>query len=84
MGITLGLSKALSLAVLGLRCRAGPSLVMVSGGSSLRWNRLLSAVASLVAERRLQALGLRQIHCVGSVIVIRALEGWLSSYGTRA
>ena len=46
----------LSVAVLGLRCRAGFSLVAVSGGYALvTVPGVLTAVASLAAEHRLWA-----------------------------
>ena len=49
----------LLLAVLGLCCCAGLSLVVASGGYSLAAVcRLLIAVASLLVEHRLGALGL--------------------------
>ena len=54
------LSIYLSLAVLGLSCCVGFSLVVTSGGYSLvAVCGLLIAVASLVVERRLQAHGLQ-------------------------
>ena len=50
----------LSLAVLGLSCCVGFSLVVASGGYSLRAVcGLLIAVASLVVEHRLQVHGLQ-------------------------
>ena len=50
----------LSLAVLGLSCCVGFSLVVTSGGYSLvAVCGLLIAVASLVVEHRLQAHGLQ-------------------------
>ena len=71
----------LSLAALGLHCctRAFSScgewgLLFVAV------HRLLIAVSSLAAEHGLQAHGLQQLQCVGSVVAVRGL----SSCGTWA
>ena len=58
---------------------------MVSGGySSLWYNRFFIAMASLIVEHRLSALGLQGLQHVGSVSCsLQALEGRLSSCGAR-
>ena len=65
----------LFLAALGLRC-----CVRAFSGCS-EWGllfvavrELLSAVASFVAEHRLQARGLQQLWRTGSVVVVRGLQ----------
>ena len=72
--------------MLGLCCCSGSSLVVASGGYSLAMvHRLLSAVASLVAEHRLwgtQTSGLAA-HGLNSC-GFQALEHGLNSYGFQA
>ena len=64
----------LFLASLGRHCCVGFSLVVVSWGHSLAVVcRLLTAVASLVAEHRLSARGLQRLQYVGLVVVTRGL-----------
>ena len=74
------------LAALGLRCclRAFSSC-SEQGLLFVVVRRLLTAVASLVAEHGLQAHGLQQLQHTGfSSCGLRALEHRLSSCGTRA
>ena len=71
----------LFLAVLGLRCGAGFSLVVASGGYSLVVVcRLLTAAASLPVEHGLQVCGLQQLWLPGS----RAQAQYLWSMGLVA
>ena len=54
------------------------------GYSSLWYNRFFIAMASLIVEHRLSALGLQELQHVGSVSCsLQALEGRLSSCGAR-
>ena len=65
----------LFLAVLGLHCCVGFSLVAMSRGYSvIAIHRLLTAAASLVAEHRLQARWLQQPWHVGSAAMARGLS----------
>ena len=63
------------LAVLGLCCRAGSSLIASSGGCSLVAVCGLTAVASLVAERGILGSGLQSLQHVGSVSTAPGLQG---------
>ena len=53
------------MAVLGLCCCIGFSLVVASGGYSLVIDRLLIAVASLVAKHRLRGVGASVVVALG-------------------
>ena len=64
-------TNTLFLAVLGLCC-SGVSLVAVSRGYSAL-HRLLAAVASFVAEHRLEGSELQELQHVGSVVVVPQL-----------
>ena len=76
----------LFLVVLGLCCCMQFSLIAASGGYPVvAVHRLLIAVASLIAEHRLQdvrasVVVVRGLSSCGS----RALEQWLSSHGAWA
>ena len=65
----------LFLAVLGLCCYTGISLVVVNGGYSLSMvHRFLTAAASVIAEHRLhspQACGLQQLWLPGSTAQVQ-------------
>lgn len=56
------------LAVLGLGCYVGFSLVAVGRATLSLWSRLL-IVASLVAELQAQEVWLQQLWLMGSVVV---------------
>ena len=73
--ICLLIDLVLFVAVLGLHCCTGFSLVVASGGCSLVVaHRVLIAVASVVGEHRLWAAW-------ASVVVVQAPEHWLRSCG---
>ena len=74
------------MTVLGLHCCAGFSLVVAKGSYSLvAVHGLLIAVASLVAEDRLEGMQASVVSARGlSSCGSQALEHRLSSYGIQA
>ena len=66
------MTNTLFLAVLGLCCCSGFSLVAASRGYSAS-HRLLTAATSFVAEHRPEGTELQQLQHAGSIVVVPQL-----------
>ena len=83
--ICLLIDLVLFVAVLGLRCCTGFSLVVSGGCSLVVAHRVLIALASLAGEHRLWCAGYSSWQHLGLVLASsQALERGLSSCGAQA